>query len=259
MSCQPEQVTGYVDGVLDAEALAKVESHVANCAACAAQAGFERDLRLRLRSLPAPEPRAGFEEQVRRRLRAAPSRRAWWLLPLAAGLALLAFWGRSNGAFVAWELSRDHAHCFGLRKLPAEVWSGDPAQVATWFEAHGTRLPTVPAGAGDLELVGGRHCPLPDLTRVAHLYYVSGGRHVSVFVVPHAVRFRETYARRVRGNDVRLLRIAGAHVGIVGEHAEDVEAFRRAFVTTVAWRPGPGDLLPPAAKRSRIDQAPGAR
>ena len=126
MSCNPERVTAYVDGALDAAGGPELEAHLAACPECRAQAEEERALRAQLRALPPPSPSPGLEARVRRSLQ--PRRRAaFWLLPLAVGLVALLAWARGATPFVAWELSRDHDHCFGGRRLPAKLWSSDPA------------------------------------------------------------------------------------------------------------------------------------
>ena len=231
MTCNPERVTAYVDGALDAAHCPELEAHLASCPECQAQAEAERELRARLKALPAPSPAPGLEARVRASLR--PRRTASWLLPLAAGLIALLAWGRGATPFVAWEISRDHDHCFGKRRLPAEVWSSDPAHVTAWLEGRGTSVPAIPDAAGGLELVGARYCGLLD-RRVAHLYYTNGERHLSLFLVPGPVRdlSREL---RPRGNFVRLMRVGGTTVGIVSEEEESVEAFKRALSSTLAW------------------------
>jgi anti-sigma factor RsiW len=232
MSCNPERVTAYVDGALDAAGGLELEAHLAACPECSAQAQEERALRAQLRALPSPSPSPALEARVRGSLR--PRRRAAsWLLPLAAGLVALLAWARGAAPFVAWELSRDHDHCFGGRRLAAKVWSSDPAHIAEWFQGQGTRVPLIPEAAGGLELVGARYCRLLD-RRVAHLYYSSGDHHLSLFLVPGPVRDLSP-ERRPRGNFVRLLRIGGTTVGLVSEEKDSVEAFRRALSTSVAW------------------------
>ncbi len=233
MSCVPEQVTAYVDDVLDPSARAEVEAHFASCPACREQVAFERELKARLVALPTPELRPGFEVRLHRSLAAERGRRFAWLLPFAAVLALLAVWARGAAPFVAWELSRDHAHCFGKDRLPAKVWSNDPLEIAAWFEAQGTRIPLVPPGVGELGLVGARYCPLLDRI-AAHLYYAGEERRLSVFVLSGPVRFPDDWTARSRGNQVRFLRSAGMTVALVSDKPEDVEAFRSAFRTTVA-------------------------
>jgi anti-sigma factor RsiW len=230
MSCDPERLTAYVDGSLDAAVCPEMEAHLAECAACRAQAEEERALRARLRALPPVEPSPELEARVRRSLRARP--RVSWLLPVAAGIVALLAWGRGASPFVAWELSRDHDHCFGKRRLPAQVWSSDPAYVAEWFETQGTPVPLIPEGAGGLELAGARYCPLLDRS-VAHLYYTNGDHRLSLFVVPGPVRDTPREVRP-RGNFVRLMRVGGSTVGLVSEEKSTVEAFARALSTTVA-------------------------
>jgi hypothetical protein len=154
-------------------------------------------------------------------------------LPLAAAL-VLALWARGYAPFVAWELARDHQHCFSMTTLPAEVWGSEPELVAGWFEEQGDTLPLLPGSVGGLALVGGRYCPLPDVSFAPHLYYVSEEEQVSVFVVPHGVRLRDAYRRRVRGNAVALVRVGRDVVGVVGEDDERVEGFVSRLRTSVA-------------------------
>jgi len=231
VSCNPERITAYVDDALDPAARDEVRGHLEGCPACAEQAAFERSLRERLRALPDPEPRPELQGALRTSLRSAWS--PWrLLLPLAAAVALAA-WGSGAPAFVAWELARDHASCFAMDKLPAEVWSGEPAEVASWFDKQGTRLPVLPARMAGLELVGARYCSVGD-RRVGHVYYESEEHRLSLFVVPGPVRFSEDWTGDVRGRTVAFVRTAGTIVGLVSERSEDVQAFEHALSTTVA-------------------------
>jgi anti-sigma factor RsiW len=236
LSCDPERVTGFVDGELDAETTAAVAAHLETCAACRAQAEAERGLSARLRSLPAPDLPAGLEARVRAQARRRPvvvRAAARWVLPLAAAL-VVAFWARGHAPLVAWELARDHDHCFSFRPLPAKVWSGEPAVVGAWFEGQGTRLPRVPGRVGELALVGARYCPLPDVSSAPHVYYASATSHVSVFLVPHGVRLDPRFSGQARGRAVRLLRVEGETVGIVAESDADARAFEAAFRPVLA-------------------------
>jgi anti-sigma factor RsiW len=231
VSCNPELGTGYVDGALDEATRAAVEAHLAGCPSCTAQVEFERALRQRLRSLAPAEPRPTLAAGIRRRLRPGPLSAGRILLATAAGLAIAFLWGRGAAPFVAWELARDHDHCFSQPVLRAQVWSSDPERVAAWFARQGTEIPAVPAGAGGLELVGARYCPLID-RKVGHLYYVGRGRHVSVYAVPGSVRFARDFLDSPHARVVRLLRVEGRTVGLVGERPEDVAAFERALTST---------------------------
>jgi anti-sigma factor RsiW len=233
MSCDPVRVTGYVDRALSAEELAAMEAHLEGCAECARQVEEERALGARLRELPAPVPRDELEAEVRRRLAPAPRSVASWALPLAASLVLLLLWARGSAAFVAWELARDHRHCFGQERLPAQVWSEDPGVVERWFEKQGTELPIVPEGAGGLELVGGRYCTLLD-RGVAHLYYSAGEHQASLFVLRGPARLGTGYEGRMGARTVMVFPAGGVLVGVVADRSEDAAALRRRFQTTTA-------------------------
>ncbi|HEY6554940.1 MAG TPA: zf-HC2 domain-containing protein [Vicinamibacteria bacterium] len=52
MGCDPERVTGYVDGELTRAEAEEALRHLSMCPACTAQARFEIDLGSFLRSLP---------------------------------------------------------------------------------------------------------------------------------------------------------------------------------------------------------------
>jgi anti-sigma factor RsiW len=234
--CDAERTTAYVDGQLTGENRAALEAHIAGCAACREQEAFERGLRARLRGLPALEPPARLEVSVRRRLRAArPRHRRRWLA-VAASLVLAVLWIRSAPAFVAWELARDHAHCFGKKSLPAKVWTEEPSGAAEWFRGEGVEIPYVPAEAAGLTLVGARRCPLLD-RRVAHLYYSAEEGQASLYVVPGTVRFEGDYRVSPGGRHVYLFRAGGATLAVVSEDAKAVAAFRRSFMNTRASAP----------------------
>jgi hypothetical protein len=236
VSCDPERVTGFVDGELDAAEAAAVAAHLETCPECRAQAEAERALRARLARLAAPVVPPGLEARVRGASRFRPTPRLMrWALPLAAALALVGFL-RGHAPFVAWDLGRDHAKCFSRQPLPVKLASGDPRAVASWFEGQGTRMPSLPAAVGELRLEGARYCPLVSLASAPHVYYTSPAGHVSVFVVPQAVRAGDRVATHARGLSVRLLRVEGELVGIVGEREADVQAFETALRPALASR-----------------------
>ncbi len=242
MSCEPELVTGFVDGELGPPERARIEAHLAGCAACARQAAEERDLRTRLRALAAPEPPAGLAERAqavtRRRRRLAV---AVWL-PLAAGLVLGLLVARGSASLLALQLARDHVHCFSKPSLPAKVWSDDAQVVAAWLREQGHEPPPLPERAAGLELIGARRCGLLD-RRVAHIYYADDEHHLSVYLVPGSARVDGPWSTRVLGRHVQLRRLGGQVLALVSEDAETLEAFAHTFDSSVARddaiRPGP--------------------
>lgn len=235
MNCRPEHVTAWVDGELAPADQVEIEQHVAACDACRGQAEDERLVRARLRAQPHPEPPAGLEFALRRSLRRARRLRlARVVLPLAACLLLALLWGRASAPVLALQLARDHGHCYGLARLPAQVFAEQIEPVQAWFQARGRHLPPLPSSAAGLELVGGRFCPLLD-RRVAHLYYRDAQRQLSVFVVPDPVRLaHRVHATEVGGHVVHLRRLAGQTLAIVADREADVVAFERAFESLVA-------------------------
>jgi len=237
MTCVPERVSGFVDGALAASERVELEAHVAACGACAEQAEAEREIRRRLEALPSVELPPGLEARVRRRLRRRRFGALRWALPLAASLAFLVLWARGSPAVVARELAFDHVKCFRKGRVPAKVLTSDALRVRGWFSAQGTRMPLLPDAAARLEVVGARYCPLPDGSFVPHVYYVGdGGRRISLFVLDRRVRLADGYRTTFLGETVHMLRAGGLTVGLVGEHAADVDAFRRRFASTTALR-----------------------
>jgi len=235
VSCDPERVTGFVDGELDAASAATLAAHIETCASCREQAESERVLRARLRGLPAPELPAGLDTRVRKASRVAswPARAARIALPLAAVL-LVGVWLRGYAPLVAWDLARDHDKCFARHPVPAKVRTSDAGVLADWFEERGTHLPALPEEVGPFALVGARYCPLLSLSLAPHVYYASATSHVSVFVVPQRVRLDGRFAGRARGDAVRLLRIEGETIGLVGGNEAEVAAFESVLRPLVA-------------------------
>jgi anti-sigma factor RsiW len=235
VSCDRERVSALVDGALEGPERELVESHVGACDACRVQVAEEEALRASLRALPPPELPFGLEQKVRARLRRGRGASALTRGVLALAAVLVsALWIRGYAPFVAWELSRDHNHCFGMHEVPAQVWASEPTLVADWFQENGARVPLLPASVGPLSLLGGRFCALPDISHAAHVYYASDKDQVSVFAVPHDVRMQGDFSSRTRGNVVTLLHLGSHVVAVVGDDEELVVSFARRLRTSVA-------------------------
>jgi anti-sigma factor RsiW len=240
MSCPAERVTGYVDGVLDPPERAEIEAHLAACESCRQQADGERALRSRLLGLLHPALPAGLDDRVRERLdapRVLRLRLRHVLLPLAAAAALAFVWMRGQVKVVAWEMVRDHLHCFGRKPLPAQVWSEDAETVTRWFEEQGTSMPVIPSATGEHALIGARYCRLFDFSRAAHVYYAKeGGKGVSLFVLARTLSLPEPAVLESRGQVIQVARLGDLTVGVVGSEKDDVDAFMKTFARTVASR-----------------------
>ena len=239
VGCEPEKVTALVDGALDPRDAAALEAHLALCGDCRTLAQAERAVHQRLHSLPEPDLPPGLETRLRARLdqpRRSGLARLWPVaLPLAASLALV-LWARGLAPLVAWELARDHAHCFGFASPPTQVRSSEPALVVGWFASRGTPVPAVPDVLADAPLFGARSCHLVDGSSVPHVYYTDGPRPLSLFVLAHAARFEDGYTTGWGGRTVALVRFDGRAVGVVGETAEDVAAALRRLRADPATR-----------------------
>ena len=228
LSCDPERVTGFVDGELDAEAAAAVAAHLETCAACRAQAEAERGLRARLRSLPAPELPAGLEARVRAQARRRPGVAGRGALGAAArgvprrgssGCAATSrSWPGTSPATTtsASRAARCRRRCGAASRGSwptgssgrARACPGCPTASATW---RSSARATARCGAC-------RSRPTSTTRRPTS--------HVSVFVVPHGVRLDGRFAGEARGRAVRLLRVEGETVGIVAGSDADARALR---------------------------------
>ncbi len=237
MTCQPELVTGFVDGALEEPLRKEIETHLAGCAACRQQAYDERAVRRQLLGLLHPPLPAGLEARVRGRLAKRRGPRLWRVLvPLAAAAGVLLMVGRASPRFVAWELARDHDHCYGYETLGFQIESEDAETVMRWFERQGTRMPVLPYSAGGLELMGARYCPLPDFSYSAHVFYGRGGKHpLSLFVLGRAIA-PEDVQLEARGHIVHIARLGETTVGLVSDSEAEVDAFVRTFRTSRAGR-----------------------
>jgi mycothiol system anti-sigma-R factor len=213
----------YVDGELPVSETAAIDAHLAGCPECAILARRERDFRTLLRR----QPRERAPEEFRRRLAARirrearrKSARPWVLIPaLAAAAAVLAIVmlpARQTSAPLMVDLVDKHM-AYAQLDRPAELVSGDPAEVATWFlQRAGLRVTVPDYSPAGIRLVGGRLAEAHE-RKAAYLIYEKGSVLLSVFIVPTG---DETAA--LRGEDVSFR----GHTYVKSE--------RKGF-RTVAW------------------------
>lgn len=225
VSCEPERITGYVDGALEGTERLRRAAHLEGCAACQAQLGFETRVRQALRALPALEPSAVLEARVRGSLHGR-RRVAPWTLPVAAGLVLGILWSGGSSPVLAGQLVQDHANCHSVRSLALDE-EGDADAPPSASEA--AELRSLPREVRGLTLAAASVCELGNGALVLHVQYVGQQRRVSLFVGEGA-RFRRSYSGRVGGSDVRLASSGGRIIGLVGEDHDDLDAFLRALL-----------------------------
>lgn len=229
----------YADGELGVDGVASVESHLAECAACAEQVAQHRRFRQLLRRQPqetaTPELRARVVRAVRReeRRRAAPwlagSIAAAAALALVVGLRMLASWS-GPPARVA-ELVEKHL-AFSRIDLPVEFASTDGAALRDWFRDRLRVAVTVPdyTPAG-IRLIGGRIADAGGRP-AAYLFYEKGRTLMSVFMVPgdvfspgraRAVAYRGAtyYAAELAGQRAVFWSERGASFGLISTLDED--------------------------------------
>jgi anti-sigma factor RsiW len=180
----------YVDGELPVGETATVEAHLAECPGCALLARRERDFRALLRR----QPRERAPDDFRRALvacirRQARRRAAWpWVLApaLAAAVAVLVILllpARQTPAPLMVDLVDKHI-AYAQLDRPAELVSGDPAEVSAWFlQRAGLRVTVPDYSPAGIRLVGGRLAEAHE-RKAAYLIYEKGSVLLSVFIVP---------------------------------------------------------------------------
>ena len=197
-----EQLTSYVDDLLESDRRVEVERHLDGCRSCRATASGERGgqtllrhhaSRLREEPLP-PGLKSRCESIVGGQ--AVGARVPGWLrtlVPTVLSVILLVFTAsaifslatRQSDAVLAAQLTADHSKCF---KLFVGGDSAMSAQEAEQFlsEQYGWKI-HVPPSANGVQLVGVRRCLYAD-GLVPHVMYRANGQDLSLFVLKGVTR-----------------------------------------------------------------------
>lgn len=224
-------VTPYVDGEVTAADGVDVTTHLDACPPCRRHAGSERAVRAlvqdRAPTLATPAP-ARLRASCRTAVSGVATRRARWPLALAATLVLAVTAAAGYGALrpsvaVAAQLTADHLKCFALFDGPAGVSPADVRDALRQRHGWDIAIPDQEL-AGDLALVGGRHCVYLDGS-VAHLLYKRGTLPVSVFVLPPGESLHDS------------------RVDVLGYAAASFERGGRTWVVLAHERPAEVDRL----------------
>lgn len=179
-----EPLSAWVDGEVGSEEGARVEAHLARCAACAATVRAHRALGAAMRARTDDE----VPPRVMARARGLAMRRRRWAWAAVAAVAVAA---ASMLALrppasrleetLAQELVTHHLRGFA-REQPCELESDDPVAVRSWVEERLGYEVEVPQPEG-VTLIGARACSLGG-RRTAALLYRCEGAPMTLFVPP---------------------------------------------------------------------------
>jgi anti-sigma factor RsiW len=189
-----ERLSARLDGALTPEESEAARGHLAACAACDRRLRSMRALKHAVARLPSREAppgavRAHVESLVFSRRRSR--RRLLALQVLLAASVAVAIWAsvavrrpaEVRSARLADELAADHLHSVP-EAMPAEVATGDPAEVVRFFSGRVSFTPIAPHLEG-ARLVGARLCKIEG-RRVQLLFYRHGSDStLSLFVAGH--------------------------------------------------------------------------
>jgi anti-sigma factor RsiW len=187
----------YVDGQGGDVERARVDAHLARCAACRADVEAQRRVRRLLadrRDVLRGEAPPGLAAELRRHAIAGEPARLgawgrWTALAAAAALVLAvtgAFaWGTGrSSALLAAQLTLDHIKCFLVDGDDHDAPLTAAAAEARMEAGFGWSVPIPPPAARpDVHLVAVRRC-LYGEGMIAHVLYRVAGAPVSLFVVP---------------------------------------------------------------------------
>ena len=107
--------------------------------------------------------------------------------------------GPGAAPFVAWEVARDHNHCFGSERLPAKLWSNDPAEVTRVVRGAGHPASPDPGRAWASWASSGRATAGSSTASPPTSTTPGEERHLSIFVLSGPARFRDTCGHGVAG------------------------------------------------------------
>lgn len=197
-----EQLTPYVDNLLEADRRVEVERHLEGCPWCRTTMAGERggqtvlrDHASRLREEPLPPGLKSRCESIVRE-RAASTRLPGWqrtLVPTVLSVILLVFTAsaifslatRQSDAVLAAQLTADHSKCFKLFVGGDSSMSAQDAE-RLLSEQYGWKMHVPPSTTG-LQLVGVRRCLYAD-GLIPHVMYRSNGQDLSLFVLNGVTR-----------------------------------------------------------------------
>ena len=196
------------------------DRHAFECPACREAVAVDRLLTDRERALlvekAPPKVVAGVFEEIGR---ICANRRLRWRLFAAAAFVILVVSGRAlvveNRHPLEQSLIHDYLE-YAANPNPAEYATADAEILSRWFAGHLPFAVEVPK-LRDAQLLGGRRCRLREFSAALALYE-TGGRRISLFVLPPEAGFGELPCRRTeRGVNVIVIERRGLKYAFVGD------------------------------------------
>jgi anti-sigma factor RsiW len=238
-----ERLHAYVDDMVDAGEGRMIERHLARCALCRGELAQLRDIESRLAKLVRTSPitPADLWERLRPAGSVAPRARR----PAPLGWVRAATAAAAVAVAAALVLPTDLLHRFAARDAQPEATfvetpleelrafvdsrrgvdlaSADLEALRDWFAGKiDYALPT-PATRPEVRLVGARLCYFLD-HRVASLMYESGGRTLSLYVIPAAPAGLASRASRTVAGEPVVVYEARGYAQVMWRHGDLVHA-----------------------------------
>jgi anti-sigma factor RsiW len=249
MNCDEAEILlhGLVDHEVDPEQVYRIETHVGDCARCAAELQLHRIMRQRMANADlrfAAPP--GLRTRIKARLPAAagapPYRRTLLkgfafgsaLSAAAAALLMIAVTRSDQDQVIVSDVVSAHLRSLAADHL-TDVQTGDQHGVRPWLgDRLGVAPPVPDLAAQGFSLVGGRIDYVLGKP-VAAIVYRRSGHLINVFVAQGAEADRSARVATMRGVNVDLWSEKGLNLCAVGDmSAEELEDFRRKF-EAAAW------------------------
>lgn len=217
-----QRLDRYLDAMVEAGERRMIERHLEDCASCRAALAQLRDVESRLAQLVRTSPvlPADLWERLRPAVSVAPRAPrstpvAWHRVALAAvvvGVATALVWpagllhrfARQDAQFETTfvETPLEELRAFVDSRRRVDLAGTDLGALRAWFEGKIDHALPAPATRPEVRLVGARLCYFLD-HRVASLMYETGGRTLSLYVIPAVPEgFASRASRTVEGEPV---------------------------------------------------------
>jgi anti-sigma factor RsiW len=249
MNCDEAEslLHGLVDDEIDAEHACRIETHLGDCARCAAQLRLHRVMRKMmssadLRFSAPPGLRTRIKAMLPAAAVAAPYRRTLFkgfafgsaLSAAAAALLMIAVIRSDQDQVIVSDVVSAHLRSLRANRL-TDVQTGDQHGVKPWFgDRLGVAPPVPDLTPQGFSLIGGRIDYVLGKP-VAAIVYRRSDHLINLFVAQGAEAERSARVATMQGVNVDLWSEKGLNLCAVGDvSAEELEDFRKKF-EAAAW------------------------